>query len=353
MALPTSAASGGPVFWVGQDGNVYAKGYPGQSGVVNAGKLVNSSGNSFSTIGGDGLTAYTTYGTQIADPDPGGKPPPGPAAPSNPNGGSGGGSASTYVDKSNDISLNQGTADTADQVASSGIAKINAALDAINGQYATEDTNESGSVGQAKDTNTNNLESGKESALVNAARGRRGLFGTLAGLGALNGSGIDLANRAVQTGANADLAGAQNTYAGNDTNIASADKLYQTEDQERKLAASQAADAARTQAQNDAAKTKQAAYVNIANDYQQEGDTGNASKYTSLAKGLLGDIANSSQPTLTSLTPQSIAFTAPTLSNYLVNGNTAVNTTAPSGANGVPGLFAGLTPNQKKQPVGV
>lgn len=330
-------ANNAGVYWLGADGNYYVK--AAGLGDINNGGVIKTS-----QAGVGNISSLVGNLTQIADPNPGGKPPPGPAAPGNPNATA----APAKVDKSGDISLNQGTADAADQTTNEGIAKINSKLAGILGDYTTDANNASTQYTTSSNQNQSNLQKNKETALVNAAQGRRGLFATLSSLGALGGSGIELANRAVQSGANEDLSGAQDTYAGNQSGLDTAIGNFKTEDKRRNDETNADAADAISNTKNSGLKAKQSAYINIANDYHDMGDTANAQKYTDLAKSLYPEIATTNVPASDpSYSP--LAFTAPSLSSYLVNGNTTVSTTGGSG--GIPGLIASnpLTGDEKKK----
>lgn len=268
------------------------------------------------------------------------------AGPANSNGTSG----STYSDKSNDIALQTAGLGAVDSQATTGAAAVDAALGKLKGQYDTEAGDNQTTYQTNSDQNQNNLQRNKTTALVNAAQGRRGLLGTLASLGALNGSGITLANQAVQKGANDDLAGAGDTFATNQTGLDTALKAFKTQDTERRQNADTAAADAKTNITNEAAKNRQQFYSNLANDYAAQGDSANASKFTKLAADLFPAIAGSSVPS-TNLGYTAAAFNAPSLANYLAGANsTQVKVTPATGSGNTPSTLPGLiaTPNKKQ-----
>lgn len=330
VAPPKPGSNG--VFWRGADGKVYVK---GGSGTNAAGAFDNNTVNYWTSRGF----------AQIADPNPpqGG----GSAAPGNPTGSSGGGS--TYQDKSADIQIANSQLGAEDTKLNSGLSSADKALADLMLGYDTEAGNAKKSYDANVAQNNNNLQSNKQTAFTNAVQGRRGLFGTLASLGALSGSGIDLANRAVQRGANEDLSGAQDTFNANNTAQKTAYDTFGAEDAQRRKDAEKATENVKQNVRNSVAKERQGFYVQLANDYHDEGNSAMAKHYTDLAASLSPEVAQTSIP---AALPTYVAapFTAPTLSNYLGGGNTAVKTT-PQNAQGVPGLFAGgfLAPNQKKQ----
>lgn len=314
------------VYWVGQDGNTYMK----ASGISGVQKW------SAPLLPPDQLGL-----TQIADPS---APTP---APTNPTGASG----PAVVDKSNDIALNNAGLTGADQQQTAGLGSIDKALGGLIGQYDTEKTANEGNYGSQSDTNRGNLQTNKETALVNATQGRRGLFGTLSSLGALNGSGIDLANEAVQKGANEDLTGAEGNFSTNQTGLDSAITKFRQDDERRRNDANSAATNAKGKVQHDTAVTKQGIFSNLANDYAAMGDKGSASRYTQMAADLYPTVANNSIPDTTNLTAETAAFTPGTLANYLNNGATTVSAGPAQGTGAgqgnLPSLFA--TNDQKKK----
>lgn len=331
----------GAVYWVGADGNVWLKG----DASVNGGATTN-----VGAANGTGATsAGANYGLQnggfesntvgqsiqanrIDDPNA-----PVQTAPASPNGASSSSSAPAYADKSNDIALQLGGLGAADSQNTAGLSSIDAALNQLLGQYTTEANTAQTSYKSNSDQNENNLQSNKEQALVNAAQGRQGLFGTLASLGALNGSGLTLANQAVQRGANSDLSGASDNFKTNQQGLDTAIGTFDQENKERRDEATTEAANDKTNVENNTAKNKQTFLSNLAGDYTAEGNAPEAANYSSQATALYPQIAATSVPSST-LTPTSLSFTAPSLSSYLGSNNTAVTSTDTT--NGVPNLVA-------------
>lgn len=279
---------------------------------------------------------------QINDPNPPAGGPP--TAPSNPNGGA---PAAPKVDKSNDIALQNAGLGAVDSQYNSGVSAIDAALGKLTGQYNTEATANEGNYTTQSDTNQNNLQKNKQTSLVNAAQGRQGLFGSLASLGALNGSGIELANRAVQKGANDDLSGAADNYSTNQSGLDTAIGQFRQEDKFRRENASTSAENAKTNAANEAAKSRMQFYSNLSNDYAAMDDKGNASKFSGLASSLYPTLAKTSIPN-SNIAYSGAAFTPGTLADYMAGANsTVVNTTPTQGGQGIPGLIA--SPSLKKK----
>ena len=202
-----------------------------------------------------------------------------------------------YEDKSGDIAYQNAGLDSVDAATKTNLAGVQTALDRVSGLYDADAASATGSYDTNSTQNQNNLQKTKATALINAAQGRKGLFGTLAGLGALNGSGIDLANEAVQRGANEDLSTAGDTYATNQSGLDTAIGNFTKENDQRKDDAKNAAGNNRTNIQNDAAKNKQAYYKTLSDDYTKMGDSANAAKFAKMAGDLFPAIAATSLPT--------------------------------------------------------
>lgn len=260
------------------------------------------------------------------------------AAPTDPNG-TGGAGANT-VDRSNSIAVNQAALAAAEQQRTGGLAAIQDALAKLMGRYSGEaSANEENYTGSSN-TNKNNLQTGTQAALINAAQGRKGLFGVLSSIGALSGSGISLANNAVQKGANDDISGANETFGDNqsalDTNIGQ----FRTADEQRRKDAEDAAIASRTDVENKVAGSKQKIYSNLADDYSQMGNAAEAKRYSDLVASLFGQIAETSVPT-GGPAYAGAAYSAAPLAKYVGGGaNTQVATTPSTGGGALPGLVA-------------
>lgn len=344
------------VFWIGADGNGYVK---GPNGVQNYGKVSASSANGFEGALG------SVQAKQINDPNP-------PQQSNTPNdtgggygsnnvsagnGGVGGGAASiagpVYADKSNDIALQNAGLGAVDSQTQGAIDKINASLAAVLGGYDAETGANTKNYSDQSNNNQNQLQTGKQTALVNAANGRRGLLGTLGSIGGLSEDSMRLANDAVQHGANEDLSGAGQTYASNQSGLDTAFNTYSAADKSRRDRANNAAADDSQNARNSGANAKQTFYTNLSNDYAAQGDKANSSKYSGMAASLYPEIAATNVPART-IAPETAAYTPSTLASYLAKGNTLVQTTAPAQTGGLmaPGLTA-TTKKQQQSPVGM
>lgn len=352
LAITPGATSSAPkssgYFWKGADGKVYVQ---GSSGINSAGSWDNNTANYWGSRGytqtpdspvthaatanntaPTGNTTNTSYGGAT-------------------NGGAATGSAPAivYPDKSNDIMINQHGLDALGTGRDTGLSTIDAALAKFNGM-ADDDLNTAGTEYHNQSTeNSKDLQVNKQTALERGVQGRQGLFGTLSSLGALNGTGLELANRAVQRGTNEDLTTGANTYAQNQNGLDSGYDTYTRTEKRLKQQAADAADNNKKQVMNDYYKNQQTYLKNIGDDYQAEGKTDQASNYYKQSADLFPSINSSVTPTI-SLGYTGSAYAAPTLSQYAGKANNTTVQTTP-GAN-VPGnTFAipGLVALNKKQ----
>lgn len=333
-----AAAPSGTVYWVGTDGNVYVKG-PGGNGAA-----VQNFGQATSQAGANGIEAKlgSIQGTQISDPNA----PPQTVAQT-----ASSGSGTTFDDKSNDIAQQNAGLSAVGTQTSTGISATEDALAKLFGQYDTEASSAATSAKANSDQNSVNLSKNEQTALVNAAQGRQGLYSTLASLGALNGSGITLATDAVQKGANDDLSGAADNYDTNQQSIDSALGTFNAEDKERRDDATTDAQDAEEAVQNEGAKDTLGYYQNLSNDYAAEGDSTNASKYSNLAASLFPTIASTTVPAA-GPSYSAAAYTAPTLASYLSgNQDTSVSSTPSNATGGGPGLVATTVKKKVATPV--
>lgn len=274
---------------------------------------------------------------QIADPNPPAQPPP-----ANPTGGGGGGSAApAKPDRTNDINLQNAGLAAVDEQERTGLSRVDQTLSSLIGnRYDPETQAAEKNYTEQSDNNTNNYQKNKQTALVNAAQGRQGLFGTLASLGALSGSGIDLANRAVQKGANDDLSGAADNYETNAGQLTTAIDTFRREDKARRAEANTSAENARLNVRNEANKARLQFLGNLANDYADMGNEAQAKEFTARASQLYPSLAKTAVPNA-NISYSGAAFTPGTLADYLAGQDSTVVSAAPTQpGQTIPGLFA-------------
>ena len=252
-------------------------------------------------------------------------------------------SSSTYEDKTNDIAVQNAGLANVGATQTAGTNAVNDALSKLMGTYNTEGNDAQTSYTGESNDNQTDLQSNKETALQDAVQGRKGLYGTLASLGALSGSGLTLANNAVQKGANEDLTTAGDTYATNQNALDTSYGNFNTSNTERKQTAQAAAANDIEQVQNDAAKNQQQYLSNLVTDYAAEGNAPAAAAAAAKVAALYPTVAATNVPTI-DLGYSGSAYTAPTLASYLGQANNTTVQTVPAtttnSALNVPGLIA-------------
>ncbi|HWT40065.1 MAG TPA: hypothetical protein VN081_02235 [Dongiaceae bacterium] len=296
------------VYWVGQDGNVYAKGNNGQTV---------STGNDPSAVNG--------LFRQIADP----------AAPTG-NGSviSGGGSVGPSAAVTNGILAQIAGLDSGlTQAKNNNQTSFQSLLDNYNADATAQ--------GQKKDSslNSNDLSylASQQQALVNSAKLRQSLLSTLIGMGALNGSGVGQANSTIGGALQTDLTGADNNYKTNANQVLSAWDTYQQQNEARKKAAEQTLHNANTAADNSYYSNKQDYLKTLAGLYPSGSSQGAEFLRQALALGPnIQATSNVPQYDFTPITNAS--YQAPELAQYL-SGTKSLSVGAPNPNAGI-GAFS-------------
>lgn len=256
--------------------------------------------------------------------------------------------APVLPDRSNSIRSNEAALAGADIQKTSGLSSIQETLNKLLGRYGEEATANTANYTENSNTNKSNLQRNTQSALVNAAEGRRGLFGILQSLGALSGSGVNLANRAVQKGANDDITGANDTFGENQTALDTSIGTFNDADKKRRDDAERNAENTRIDLENQVLGNKQKIYSNLADDYSQEGKADQARKYADLVASLFPEIARTSVPK-SEIAYSGATFNPASLNKYVGgDASTQVRTQAPTAPGLLPGLVA-LTPAQRRE----
>lgn len=262
-------------------------------------------------------------------------------------GGAGGGGGSTapttpakvLPDRSRSIADAQAQLRGAEEQLRTGMAGIDESLANILSRYDRQANRYKTQVGESRTTAKNNLLSQIQAALSGAAQGRQGLAGTLASIGALSGSGIDLMNRAVQRGANMDITGANETLKESETALTNALNEFTERDEERRDDLNLNAENARINLRNLVDSNRQKAFAQLADDYAQIENQSEADRYSRLRDELYPVLGRSSVPA--NLAFSDVPFTLPQLANYVAGQSNMQVTAAPrGGGSSLPGLVA-------------
>lgn len=326
------------VAWIGSDGNLWWR--QGDQ-VINAGR---ASDYEFTQGGLRALNPNTPLGEgsgfapgvdQISDPN----------APAPQQTTSSGGGYSAPVKRVNTaaVGATQSAIDSLGTEMATGNQNIEDSFNSVTGKYNREATKAEGDYGEQTVTNTKNLTKNKQNALVAAAQGRRGLRGTLASLGALSGTGAELADRAVTRGANEDIGEAADAYAGNAQTLDKAIGNFRDEDRERRAEAETQKTNQRTALEGSVAAKRQQFYQKMAELFAEGGDEGSAGTWLNRAGELNNEIASKTRVAATPFTERAAAFTPGDLESYLAGAGdmTVSASNGVAGPVGTPSILAG------------
>lgn len=298
------------VWWVGADGNVWTR--QGDT-VTNQGKLINDYGQ-------NGFDAERLSAGDVGDVqwelinDPVSRTP---TPTTDPSRTSAAAPAPPKVVNQAAVSATQQAIDSLGTEEQVGNQNIDQGLGSLMGRYDLEAGRANEDFNEQTVTNNQNLQRNRQNALVSAAQGRRGLRGTLAAMGALSGTGIDLADRAVTSEANQDLGGAAETAAANVGTLTKAKKRFDEEDTVRRDEARTTAENQRTALRGNIASKRQQMYQKMAEIFEEGGNTAEAGRFLGMAGGLNNEIAANTRVAATPFTAKSAAFTPGTLESYL------------------------------------
>jgi len=215
----------------------------------------------------------------------------------------------------------QKSIDALQQILANKLANAQDQYQQVINQYNDEDALNQKQYDDQTTSNEQNRTNTIQAALLAAAQGGQGLRATLASLGALGGTGSVLANRAIASGANQDIGGANNTF---DTNAKTLDTSWaQTQQDEKNRRAQADTDLANAKlaAQGDVATQAQTLYKDLANLWSTAGNSGQAASALAQADTYLPQITAASRTATPTFTPQSAVFSPGTLASYLAGNN--------------------------------
>lgn len=338
--MATTLGNQSYAWWVGADGNIWAN--IGGVGVRKLGGSVNPDGSATIMSYGDANmpSDYLQANQRIADPV------------SRTGGGAvlGASTEAPKVVNTAAVGATQQAIDSLGTEQATGNQNIDDSFGSVVGQYDRENQQNEGDYTDQTTTNNKNLDRNRQNAMVAAAQGRRGLRGTLSAIGALSGTGGELADRVVTTGANQDIGEATDTAATNAQALDKAIGRYREEDKNRRAQAETARTNQRTSLEGSIAAKRQQFYQKMADLFNEGGDTGNAAKYLGLAGGLNNEIASKTRVAATPITAQSAAFTPGTLESYLAGaGDMTVKVAGGGNGTGIPTILAGGRDPAKKK----
>lgn len=248
-------------------------------------------------------------------------------------GGTGGG-GQQFQDTSGARNATQSALDQLDTILGNKNEEAKGGYDNILEQYLGEETENEAKFVKNREGNESTRGAQNQAALLAAANGGRGLFSTLASIGALGGTGKTLANRAVSNEANIDIGNANKTF---DTNATALNDSYgelEKEQDQRRLDAKNTYDKTVKANEYDILDTRQGLYKDMADLWTKAGNNDQANKYLGNVAKLQPKLAETSRPTVPEYAKKQMRFKAPALKNYLAGANDMTVKAAPAQAGG-------------------
>lgn len=206
-------------------------------------------------------------------------------------------------------------------------------------QYDDQFAIDQGRYGQQTTQNEQNLTGNRQAALLQASQGGMGLRAVLAAMGALNGTGSILADRAISQAANKDIGEAQNNFETNASTLSNAWADTEAKDKQRRAQAEAAREAALAGNETNFLNNRIDILGKLANLYGAGSSEG--ANYASQAAKLYGDVAKIPQGQAAAYTPVSDLYSPQVLSNYLAGtNNLQVQAQSGNSQPSVPGVVA-------------
>lgn len=213
-----------------------------------------------------------------------------------------------------------------------------------NDQFSTDKQRYGGQVTQ----NEQNLTGNRQAAMLQASQGGQGLRAVLAAMGALNGTGSTLADRAITQSANKDIGDAQNNFETNASTLQNAWADTEAEDKQRRGQAQSALQASFNNADTNFFNNKIDILGKLANAYGAGSAEG--TRYANQAAGLYDTVAKIPQGEAVSYTPVSSLYSPQNLANYLAGTkNLQVQAQGGNAQPNVPSIVATPTPKRKDE----
>lgn len=323
MSKPAPApAQTKDVYWVGNDGNLWWK---GSKGVVNMGQ---ASGYQMSptTFGATNAINASTqqtgnanlalkYATQIPNP---GNPQPG-DTPTDLNRTTSGGTE--YQDTTASRNATLASITGVDQILGNKLAQEDTDYQKLIDQYTAEDADNLAAYNKQVEGNEQTREDNRQIALAGAAQGSRGLYATLASIGALGGTGRLLANRAVAKEANDDIGRSDKTFENNATTLFDTRSALEKQEKKRKEDAATTRDERKKGHKYDAAEKTQSLWKEMADYWRKAGNNAEADAAMGKAAGYTQQLVENTRPTMANYNRDALQYTAPKLASYLAGAN--------------------------------
>lgn len=239
------------------------------------------------------------------------------------------GSGTQYPDNTNAINTQKSVLDQLGAREQAGLGSIASQVGGILGEYDTEKNNFQSDFDTNMGTNSSNMQRNIYAALLNASQGLRGLRGTLSAMGGLSGTNLDVMNRAVQSEANNDIAGANDAFTDSSSQLNQAMTAFTRDDEARRRELERQREAAEASLRNSILTDRQSILGRLSDLFSGMGNTDQGNAYAQQAQALSPQVATSSIPAGTP-SYSAISSILPQLANYLGGASSTQVSVSPS-----------------------
>lgn len=308
-------------YWIGQDGNVW---YASSSGTKNMGTPINTS------MGGFDAQFGSAQAGSIGDPNVQQQ-----TTQTDFSSGGGGAAAPTYKDTTAEREGTQLSLDSLGTIRGNALTGADTEYKNVTDAYGIENAENLTKYNKDVESNEITRDGNTQAALRGAAQGSRGLYSTLASIGALGGTGRQLANRAVATEANTDLGAGEKSFETNVESLFDTRGLVEKEEKQRQLDADKILKDTKQGAEYDYLKGNQDLSSQMAKHWTDAGNNGEADNWTRKASAFTPQMAAQTKVNPAQYARKSLKYAAPEMDNYLGGLNsTAVNVASGNPVNG-------------------
>jgi hypothetical protein len=241
----------------------------------------------------------------------------------------------TYKDTTASRNATQNSINSLDTILNNALTGAEAEYGSVIGAYDLEDAANLNKYKGDVETNEITRDENTQASLLGAARGSRGLYATLASIGALGGTGRTLANRAIATEANADLGAGEKSFETNASNLFDARSAVEKQEKQRRLDAEKIKTDARQSAEYDYYKGNQDLAKEMAGYWSDAGNMGEAASWIDRSSGYTPELAKRTKVNPGKYATTPLQYSKPELSKYVGGMNsTAVNVAGGNPING-------------------
>lgn len=187
--------------------------------------------------------------------------------------------------------------------------------------YGAEDAQAQDQYEGQVSKNEKSRETNRHQALNAAAEGSRGLHATLASIGALGGTGRQLANRAVASEANSDIGRSDRAFGDNAEQLFNAFSSLKQQQKQRKKDAESTFKKTKQQNRYDITDKRQGLWEDMSSLWARAGNNSRADQALARASSYTPDLVSNTRPQVSEYAKKPLQYQAPALKNYLAGAN--------------------------------